>query len=146
MSHTSVGIQSLCSTVRLFQARLFHLIVISFHIISRKWTWIEKFFCQSMPPKPPTLECLQYSNFSSCLLTPSKTHAMPLNFLIYGIPYCWREGGSWPIFGYRLPAEDLKPWPCLGPKNAKIHTLFRTTPPILFPSLGQRKKCMQPCF
>ena len=41
----------------------------------------------------------------------------------YMIP---REGTQ-PIFGYRQTAEGLKPWPCLGQKNPKIHILLRTT-------------------
>ena len=41
------------------------------------------------------------------------------------------------IFGYRWAAEGLKPWPCLGQKIPKIRTLFRTTPSILVPCLGQ---------
>ena len=49
-----------------------------------------------------------------------------------------RGGGSTRlIFGYRWAAEGLKPWPCLGQKIPKIHTLFRTTPSILVPCLGQ---------
>jgi len=35
-------------------------------------------------------------------------------------------GGTQPKFGYRGTAEGLKPWPCLGQKIPKIHTLFRT--------------------
>ena len=55
----------------------------------------------------------------------------------------WRWGAR-PIFGYRWAAEGLKPWPCLGQKILKMHTLFRTTPSILVPCLGQRTKC-RPC-
>ena len=46
-------------------------------------------------------------------------------------------GGTRLIFGYRWAAEGLKPWPCLGQKIPKIRTLFRTTPSILVPCLGQ---------
>ena len=47
------------------------------------------------------------------------------------------RGGTRQISGYRWAAEGLKPWPCLGQKIPKIHTLFRTTPSILVPCLGQ---------
>ena len=40
---------------------------------------------------------------------------------------CRGGGGTWPIFGYGWAAEGLKPWPCLGQKNPKIHALFGTT-------------------
>ena len=36
---------------------------------------------------------------------------------------------TWPIFGYRWAAEDLKPWPCFGQKNPKIYTLFERDSP-----------------
>ena len=35
---------------------------------------------------------------------------------------------------------SLSPPACLGRKNPKIHTLFRTTPTNLLPCLGQRTK------
>ena len=35
---------------------------------------------------------------------------------------------------------------CLGQKIPKIPTLFRTTPSIFLPWLGQRSKCTPPCF
>ena len=55
--------------------------------------------------------------------------------------YRWQEteeGKGWgsntrPIFEHSLAAEDLKPWPCLGQKNLKMHTLFRRTPSIILP-------------
>ena len=40
---------------------------------------------------------------------------------------CPGGGGTWPIFTYGWAAEGLKPWPCLGQKNPKIHVLFGTT-------------------
>ena len=46
-------------------------------------------------------------------------------------------GGTRLIFGYRWAAEGLKPWLCLVQKIPKIRTLFRTTPSILVPCLGQ---------
>ena len=46
-------------------------------------------------------------------------------------------GCTRPIFGYGWATEGLKPWPCLGQKIPKIHTLFRKTSSILVPSLGQ---------
>ena len=36
-------------------------------------------------------------------------------------------GGTWSIFGYGWAAEGLKPSPCLGQNNPKIHALFGTT-------------------
>ena len=51
-----------------------------------------------------------------------------------------REGRTRPIFGYRWAAEGLEPWPCLGPNNPKYIPMFRTTPSILLPCLGQRSK------
>ena len=46
-------------------------------------------------------------------------------------------GGTRPIFEYGWAAQGLKPWPCLGQKNPKIHTLSRKTSSILVPCLGQ---------
>ena len=46
-----------------------------------------------------------------------------------------RGRGTRTIFGYRWATEGLKPI-----------TLFRTTPSILLPCLGQRTKCTQACF
>jgi len=48
--------------------------------------------------------------------------------------------GTRPIIGFGWAAEGLKPWPFLGEKNPKIHTLFTTTTSILLPCLGQRKR------
>ena len=48
-----------------------------------------------------------------------------------------RGGGTRPTSGYRWGAEDLKPWSCLGQKNSKIHTLFRTIPSTLLPIVGK---------
>lgn len=36
-------------------------------------------------------------------------------------------------------STKLKPWPCLGQKIPKIHTLLRTKPSILWPCLGQTR-------
>ena len=32
---------------------------------------------------------------------------------------------TWPIFGYRWAAEDLKPWPCFGQKNPQLSSEFQ---------------------
>ena len=47
--------------------------------------------------------------------------------------------------GIGEPLSDWKPDPVLQ-KNPKIHTLFRATPSILFPCLGQRTKWAPSCF
>ena len=49
------------------------------------------------------------------------------------------RGGTGPIFEYGWVAEGLKPWPGLGQKNSKIHTLLKATTTTLLPCLGQRK-------
>ena len=43
------------------------------------------------------------------------------------------------VLGYKPEAPTPLP-ACLGRKNPKIHTLFRTTPTNLLPCLGQRTK------
>ena len=50
------------------------------------------------------------------------------------------------IFGYRLVAEGLKPWPCLGKKKSLNTYPVWEKPSILLPCLGQRTKLTPSCF
>lgn len=51
-------------------------------------------------------------------------------------------GGTPPMFGKSWAAEGLRPWPCSGQTNPKIHTLLWTTTSILWPYLGQNMCCL----
>ena len=78
------------------------------------------------------------------VLTTDTLETFYLTLITCQIPAPGGGRGTRPIFGYRWAAEGLKPWPCLGQKIPKIHTLFRTTLSILVPCLGQQPQFYYP--
>ena len=54
-----------------------------------------------------------------------------------------------PFWGIGEPLRSVRPWPCLGQNNSKIHTLFTATSSIVLPCLRQRTertKCTTSCL
>ena len=102
-------------------------------------------FCRHLTT--PEQEELVLSGLRGSWFSKHQSWNLCRSLLLFGARGAGEGGrGTRPIFGYRWDAKGLKPWPCLGQKNPKIHTLFRITRSILLLCLWQRTKWTRSCI